>query len=87
MAIIVKGRPRRQWIVRPTALKGFLSIRIDDADDEEFWEEILIPETDLLALLAKVHRVTHAPDTVEELDGLDEVAGFFGLTPSPTKPR
>lgn len=81
MAITAKGRPNRQWIVEATPCKGLLRVRLDDAKDETFWQEILIPHDELLSLLAAVHRLTYSPDSVEELTEIDGVARMLGLQP------
>jgi hypothetical protein len=68
--IDVKGRPRRSWVLKLIPGEGGLLLRLDDDDDPEYWEEIRIPETDLLRLLARVHFLSHSTtDTAHERNG------------------
>lgn len=83
MAITVTSSQFKIAAVTVRAEKGMLSIRAFDKSRPGSAVRVVIPETDLLALLAQVHRLTHAPDTVEELTDIDDVARGFGLEPVP----
>lgn len=68
--------------------KGFLSVTINlNGPRGSKPIRIEIPETDLLGLVAKVNRLTHAPHTIEELPEIDEFAnlqrGSAALEPLP----
>ena len=65
--IDIKGRPRRSYVVKLIPGEGCLLIRLDDDDDDKFWQEMRIPETELLRMVAHVHRLTHAPQLREPL--------------------
>ena len=80
--IDVKGRPRRSYTIKIIPGEGCLLLRLDDDDDDQFWQEIRIPESELLRLVALVHRRTHAadlpdleqlPDLREQLPDLDNL--------------
>lgn len=45
------------WL-RPDA--GGLVIRVDDAQRPDFWVELVLSESQLLRMLAKVHRLAHS---------------------------
>lgn len=65
----VRGRPRRSWELKLIPGEGGLLLRLDDADDAEYWEEIRIPETELLRLLARVHYLSHSPHDAPHANG------------------
>jgi len=81
MSIHVAGRGPRQWVCKLTPMKGALVLRLEDCEDDVFWLEICLSETELLRQLAAVHRLTHTPDTVTEFTAADDVARLFGLEP------
>lgn len=68
----VKGRPRRSYVIKLIPGDGCLLIRLDDDDDDAFWQEIRITETELLRLTAAVHRKTHGV-RCEQLPDLDDL--------------
>lgn len=70
--IDVKGRPRRSYRIELTPQVGYLRIRLDDDDDPEYWQEITIPERELLRLLAGVHGLTHGWKGGETIDTMGQ---------------
>lgn len=57
--IRASGRNLTTPEVTATPMDGGLLLRVENADDEEFWCELFLAETDLLQLLVKVHELTH----------------------------
>jgi hypothetical protein len=55
--IDARGRNLTSAVIQIIPCQGYLHIRIDCEEHPETWFEIDIPETDLLAQLAKVHRL------------------------------
>lgn len=58
--IPVTGRGLKEGQVSFQATSEGLVIRVDDTGNDEFWLQIVCPETRLLALLAQVHRLRHS---------------------------
>lgn len=81
MAIEIRSSAFTQPAVTIRPEKGLLSIRAYDKSRPGSAVCVVIPHQELLALVAQVHRLTHAPDSVEQLPEIDDVAKGFGLTP------
>lgn len=72
---MIRANGRLLKVARCTPLPrvGQLDISIEDDANPEFWLTISIPETDLLALLASVHRQTHGgnAETIRDVKPFD----------------
>lgn len=65
--VTAAGRPRRSYRIEITPTKDGVRIRLDDDNDDEFWQELVIPAHELCRWWNLVDQLRKCPPGFETL--------------------